>query len=63
MNYLSCKDYGVKKNGPGWRTYANVSDGTKMGMMPINWASGLFDTKKEAKKSIEKLATEWGWSK
>ena len=63
MNYLNCKDYGVKKNGKYWRTYANVSDGTKMGLMPINWASGLFKTKEEAKKSIEKLATEWGWSK
>jgi hypothetical protein len=63
MNYLNCKDFGVKKNGKEWRTYANVSDGTKMGMMPINWASGLFKTKEEAKKSIETLATEWGWKK
>jgi hypothetical protein len=63
MNYLNCKDFGVKKSWDGWRTYANVSDGTNSGLMPINWANGLFKTKSAANKSIKKLAAEWGWSK
>ena len=45
MNILNCKDYGVKKSWDGWRTYAYVSDGTKMGMMPITWANELFKSR------------------
>jgi hypothetical protein len=47
----------------GWRTFAYVSDGTPMGMMPITWANELFKTKKQAKDFIEKLAKKNGWKK
>jgi len=60
---MNAKDYGVKKSWDGWRTYANVSDGTPMGLMPINWANGLFKTKQEAQAYINKLAKEWNWVK
>jgi hypothetical protein len=63
MNILNCKDYGVKKSRDGWRTYAYVSDGTSMGLMPITWANELFKTKKQAKDFIEDLATKNGWKK
>ena len=63
MNILSCKDYGVKKSWDGWRTYAYVSDGTKMGMMPITWANELFKSREQAKNFIEDLATKNGWKK
>jgi hypothetical protein len=63
MNILNCKDYGVKKSWDGWRTYAYVSDGTSMGLMPITWANELFKTKKQAKDFIEDLATKNGWKK
>jgi len=60
---MQAKDYGIKKSWDGWRTYAHVSDGTPLGLMPINWASDLFKTKQEAKAHIEKLAKEWNWVK
>ncbi len=60
---MQAKDYGVKKSWDGWRTYAHVSDGTPMGLMPINWASSLFKTKQEATAYINKLAKEWNWVK
>jgi hypothetical protein len=60
---MQVKDYGIKKSWDGWRTYAHVSDGTPLGLMPINWASALFKTKQEAKAYIEKLAKEWNWVK
>lgn len=60
---MQAKDYGVKKSWDGWRTYAHVSDGTPMGLMPINWANGLFKTKQEAQAYINKLAKEWNWAK
>jgi hypothetical protein len=63
MNILNCKDYGVKKSLDGWRTYAYVSDGTQMGLMPITWANELFKNKKQAKDFIEDLATKNGWKK
>ena len=63
MNILNCKDYGVKKSWDGWRTYAYVSDGTQMGLMPITWADELFKNKKQAKDFIEDLATKNGWKK
>jgi len=63
MNILNCKDYGVKKSWDGWRTFAYVSDGTKMGMMPINWANELFKSREQAKDFIEDLATKNGWKK
>ena len=59
---MQVKDYGIKKSWDGWRTYAHVSDGTPLGLMPINWANGLFKTKQEAKAYIEKLANENNWS-
>jgi hypothetical protein len=59
---MQVKDYGIKKSWDGWRTYAHVSDGTPMGLMPVNWANGLFKTKQEAKAYIEKLANENNWS-
>ena len=49
MNILNCKDYGIKKSWDGWRSYAYVSDGTSMGLMPITWASKVFKTKQQAK--------------
>ena len=63
MNILNCKDYGVQKSCDGWRTYAYVSDGTSMGLMPITWANELFKTRKQAKDFIEDLATKNGWKK
>jgi hypothetical protein len=60
---MQAKDYGVKKSWDGWRTYAHVSDGTPLGLMPINWANGLFKTKLEATAYINKLAKEWNWAK
>jgi hypothetical protein len=63
MNVMNVKDYGVKSSWDGWRTFAYVSDGTKMGMMPITWANELFKTKKQAKDFIEKLALNNGWKK
>jgi hypothetical protein len=60
---MQAKDYGVKKSWNGWRTYAHVSDGTPLGLMPINWASALFKTKLEATAYINKLAKEWNWVK
>ena len=60
---MQAKDYGVKKSWDGWRTYAHVSDGTPLGLMPINWASALFKTKLEATAYINKLAKEWNWAK
>ena len=63
MNILNCKDYGVKQSWVGWRTYAYVSDGTIMGMMPITWANELFKSRKQAKDFIEDLATKNGWKK
>ena len=63
MNILNCKYYGVKKSWYGWRTYAYVSDGTKMGMMPITWANELFKSREQAKNFIEDLATKNGWKK
>jgi hypothetical protein len=57
------KDYGVKSSWDGWRTFAYVSDGTPMGMMPITWANELFKTKKQAKTFIDDLATKNGWKK
>ena len=60
---MQAKDYGVKKSWDGWRTYAHVSDGTPLGLMPINWANGLFKTKLEATAYINKLAKEWNWVK
>ena len=60
---MQAKDYGVKKSWDGWRTYAHVSDGTPMGLMPIDWANGLFKTKQEATAYINKLAKEWNWVK
>jgi hypothetical protein len=53
MNVMNVKDYGVKSSWDGWRTFAYVSDGTPMGMMPITWANELFKTKKQAKAFIE----------
>lgn len=53
------KEHGVKKTWDGYRTYANVQDGKYL--MPINWASALFKTKKEAKEYISKLAKENNW--
>ena len=60
---MKAKEYGVKKSWGGWRTYAYVGDGTPMGLMPINWANGLFKTKKQAKTFIDDLATKNGWCK
>jgi hypothetical protein len=60
---MQAKNYGVKKSWDGWRTYAHVSDGTPMGLMPIDWANGLFKTKQEATAYINKLAKEWNWVK
>ena len=60
---MQAKDYGVKKSWDGWRTYAHVSDGTPLGLMPINWANSLFKTKLEATAYINKLAKEWNWVK
>jgi hypothetical protein len=58
MNVMNVKDYGVKSSWDGWRTFAYVSDGTPMGMMPITWANELFKTKKQAKTFIDDLATK-----
>jgi hypothetical protein len=63
MNILNCKDYGVKKSWDGWRSYAYVSDGTSMGLMPITWASEAFKTKQQAKAFIDDLAIKNGWKK
>ena len=63
MNILNCKDYGVKKSWDGWRTFAYVSDGTKMGLMPITWANELFKSREQAKDLIEDLARKNGWKK
>ena len=63
MNVMKVKDYGVKSSWDGWRTFAYVSDGTPMGMMPITWANELFKTKKQAKTFIDDLATKNGWNK
>ena len=60
---MQVKEYGVKSSWDGWRTFAYVSDGTLMGLMPINWANELFKTKKQAKDFIEKLAKNNGWKK
>ena len=56
---MIAEDYGVKKSWDGYRTYANVQDGKYL--MPINWANGLFKTKKEANDFINKLAKENNW--
>jgi hypothetical protein len=56
---MIAKEYGVKKTWDGYRTYANVQDGKYL--MPINWASVLFKTKKKAKEYISKLAKENNW--
>lgn len=56
---MIAKEHGVKKTWDGYRTYANVQDGKYL--MPINWASALFKTKKEAKEYISKLAKENNW--
>ena len=53
------KEHGVKKTWDGYRTYANVQDGKYL--IPINWASSLFKTKKEAKEYISKLSKENNW--
>ena len=53
---MIAKEYGVKKTWDGYRTYANVKDGKYL--MPINLASALFKTKKEANDYINKLAKE-----
>jgi hypothetical protein len=63
MNILNCKDYGIKKSSDGWRSYAYVSDGTPMGLMPITWASEAFKTKQQAKAFIDDLAIKNGWKK
>jgi hypothetical protein len=63
MNVLNCKDYGIKKSWDGWRTYAHTSDGSSMGLMPINWASELFKNKKQAETFINDLAKKNGWKK
>ena len=63
MNILNCKDYGVKKSWDGWRTDAYVSDGTQMGLIPINWANELFKSREQAKDFIEDLAAKNGWKK
>ena len=60
---MKAKDYGVKKSWNGWMTYAYVSDGTALGLMPIDWASQKFDTKQQAKNFIEDLAKQNGWTK
>jgi hypothetical protein len=56
---MIAKEHGVKKTWDGYRTYANVQDGKYL--MPINWASALFKTKKEANDFINKLAKENNW--
>lgn len=60
---MEVKDYGVKSSWDGWRTFAYVSDGTPMGLMPITWANELFKTKQQAKAFIEDLAKKNGWKK
>ena len=62
-NRMEVKEYGVKSSWDGWRTFAYVSDGTPMGLMPITWANELFKTKKQAKVFIDDLATKNGWKK
>ena len=62
-NRMEVEDYGVKKSWDGWRTFACVSDGTPMGLMPITWANELFKTKQQAKAFIEDLAKKNGWKK
>ena len=49
---MNVKEYGVKSSWDGWRTFAYVSDGTKMGLMPITWANELFKTRQQAKTFI-----------
>ena len=56
---MIAKEHGVKKTWDGYRTYANVQDGKYL--IPINWANGLFKTKKEANDYINKLAKENNW--
>jgi hypothetical protein len=56
---MIAKEHGVKKTWDGYRTYANVQDGKYL--MPINCASALFKTKKEANDYINKLAKENNW--
>ena len=56
---MIAKEHGVKKTWDGNRTYANVQDGKYL--MPLNWASALFKTKKEANDYINKLAKENNW--
>ena len=60
---MEVKEYGVKSSWDGWRTFAYVSDGTPMGLMPITWANELFKTKKQAKDFIDNLAKKYGWKK
>jgi hypothetical protein len=60
---MEVEEYGVKKSWDGWRTFAYVSDGTPMGLMPITWANELFKTKQQAKTFINDLATKNGWKK
>jgi len=60
---MKAQEYGVKKSWNGWRTYAYVKDGTPMGLMPITWASELFQDKQQAKDFINNLAIKNGWSK
>ena len=56
---MIAKEHGVKKTWDGYRTYANVQDGKYL--IPINWANGLFKTKKEANDYINNLAKENNW--
>jgi hypothetical protein len=63
VQIMNVKEYGVKSSWDGWRTFAYVSDGTPMGLMPITWANELFKTKKQASDFIKKLAINNGWSK
>jgi hypothetical protein len=60
---MEVEEYGVKRSWDGWRTFAYVSDGTPMGLMPITWANELFKTRQQAKTFIKDLATKNGWKK
>jgi hypothetical protein len=60
---MNVKDYGIKKSWNGWQTYAYVSDGTKLGLMPIDWATSVFKTKQQATSFIKDLAKKNSWNK
>ena len=60
---MEVEEYGVKRSWDGWHTFAYVSDGTPLGLMPITWANELFKTKQKAKTFIDDLATKNGWKK